>query len=333
MTTEDLSSWISYHLFYHGDRERLLLDLVQPLICKLWRGGDIDGFYFIRYGLGGPHVRLRLRCPGRQQSVRDEVSAASGCFFQRWPSTVTLTEEEIHRTNRNLLANDPAGEDVIYPNDSALEFPIHIEVQRYGGEALLCHSLDFFAISSCYSLQFLQTHQSGPKASRLASALRILARLAIGLASDRDNLLDLIQYASVWSQQDGVLFVQRADQLFDAAPEASLQVLREEIESLGGPEPGSSLLAASRALAREISSAPAPKRHEISIGQIHMTANRLGLINPEEIYLGRLLWRAVTETVASDPGLWEALGDRLKARESGMESLRDQVRAAVQALC
>jgi hypothetical protein len=341
MRNEELSRWISYYLFYHGNRDQLLLDLVQPLVCRLWRSGSIDGFYFIRYGLGGPHVRLRLRClPGCRQQVQHEVSAASGSFFQRWPSTVTLTEDEIRRTNRNLLANDPIGEDTVYPNDSAIEFPSHIEVQRYGGEPLLPHSLDFFTISSCHGLKFLRTYQASPKVKTLASALRILARLALGLASDHASFLDLLQYSLVWSQQDGILFVQRADQLFDTAPEASLQALQLEIQGLWEPGPdshasesGPSLRTASRTLAREIAAATAPQRREIGIGQIHMTANRLGLLNPEEIYLGRLLWRAAREIAASAPELWQALGGWLATRENGTESLRDQAHASAQALC
>jgi hypothetical protein len=42
---------------------------------------------------------------------------------------------------------------------------------------------------------------------------------------------------------------------------------------------------------------------------MHMTANRLVLLNPEEVYLGQLLVRAARALAETDPTLWNALGE------------------------
>jgi hypothetical protein len=51
----------------------------------------------------------------------------------------------------------------------------------------------------------------------------------------------------------------------------------------------------------------------IGISHLHMTANRLGLKNPEEVYLGRMLWRAARELLLEPcrrAGLDELLASR-----------------------
>ena len=313
MTDEDLSSWVSWHLFYQGSRDRLLLDLVRPLVCELWQEGSIDNFFFIRYALGGPHVRLRLHClSGRREAAGDRVESAAADFFRRWPSEVTLTEEEIRRTNRNLLANDSQGEDVVLPSPSALELPFCFESERYGGQEFAGHSLDLFALSSAHVLSRLAIHAGVPRGRWLPAALRTLAQLSPALAWSGESFLDLIQYAAVWSKGDGVLFVQRGDEAFDRNPVEVCRMLRQEIEAFLGTGPRSLLSQGARRLARLTVEAGPAARREIAVGQIHMTCNRLGLSNAEEIYLGRLLWRAAEQIRQEEPGLWSLLESSLE---------------------
>lgn|GEM_PF-564180 len=54
-------SWVSVHAFHHGDLDVLLLRGARPLVEHLRRRGLVDGFFFLRYWDGGPHLRLRLR--------------------------------------------------------------------------------------------------------------------------------------------------------------------------------------------------------------------------------------------------------------------------------
>ena len=90
----DWSRWQAFHLFYHADRNLLLLRLIRPLVGSLARAGAIDRFFFVRYELGGPHVRLRLRStPGAMDVVEERVREASADYFARWPSVQPRTDE------------------------------------------------------------------------------------------------------------------------------------------------------------------------------------------------------------------------------------------------
>jgi hypothetical protein len=50
----------SYHLFYAGEIDDLVLQFVEPVAETIVTDGLASGYFFIRYWNGGPHVRLRL---------------------------------------------------------------------------------------------------------------------------------------------------------------------------------------------------------------------------------------------------------------------------------
>jgi hypothetical protein len=64
-----------------------------------------------------------------------------------------------------------------------------------------------------------------------------------------------------------------------------------------------------------------------------MSANRLGLRNPEEVYLGRMLLRSADALAASDPELWRGLRERIIAPPEGAgERLAELLPCALAAL-
>lgn len=311
--------WRSCHLFYHADRNRLLRDLVQPVVAALSAQEAIDRFFFIRYGLGGPHVRLRMRVrPGRGDEALRLLSSAAEEFFARWPSTEPLSEEAVRGTNQALLAGDPQEEeDAVYPDNSLRIFPARFEVQRYGGPELLEHSLDFFAVSSAQSLLFLTEHGEEPWARQLPQAFRLLVRQAWGLAGDVEELLAFLEFPMPAWRAPMAAFTARGDQIFEQRPGFFVRLLADEIEETAtAPIPGTlaAFAAAARGLAWEIRDADAAARRRIATSQMHMTANRLGLKNREETYLSRLMWRAGRELLRAEEGSGDRLQRLLAAR-------------------
>ena len=71
------------------------------------------------------------------------------------------------------------------------------------------------------------------------------------------------------------------------------------LERSGDGEVLPRLRAASRLLSRSIGAADLATHQRIGGSHLHMTANRLGLSNAEEVYLGRLLELAAAEPFPS----------------------------------
>jgi hypothetical protein len=300
--------WLSFHLFYHGDRDRVVTGYVRPAVASLWAAGHIARFYFVRYGLGGPHVRLRaLARPGHALAVEEALTSAASAFLSRWASPMPLDEESIRKENQALLASDGGEEedDDVYPDNTFRRFPLRFEVARYGGPELLGPTLDLFNLSSLHVLRFLDLHGGKPPAQRLAAAFGLLARQVCGLARTEEELLALLEYPGrAWAPLAPL--ATRADRAFDERSASFRSLFRAAVQSLSSP---AAECEGARRLALEIGAAPDAHQRRIASSHLHMTANRLGLRNTDEVYLARLLWR----TVADLAGTGAELRDRLAA--------------------
>lgn len=304
---EHAPGWISYHLYYHQDLDLAVRQFVRPLIARLLAEGLLDNYFFVRYRLGGPHLRLRLQAgPKSAGSVAATAEAAARSFLTDRPSTSPLGAEEVRRIHRIVLASDPhEHDDSIYPDNSFLAMPFRPEVERYGGPELLRHSLDFFTASSATVLHLLDLQGEQPR-SRRAVAFQVLACQALSFARGPEDLAVLVRYAiDLWgralpraiTQAERVFAEQK--HMFDRLFRHQRELLETaSLERSGDGEVLPRLRAASRLLSRSIGAAGAADlatHQRIGGSQLHMTANRLGLSNTEEVYLGRLLELAAAE--------------------------------------
>lgn len=308
--------WHAFHLYYHEDPERLLREVVDPLVANLGEAGWIERFFFLFFSLGGRHVRLRLRVPpGWGGEVEGAVRRAADELFRRRPSERSVPEEELRERNRQILAHDPnETDDVVYPDNSVQVVGFHPETGRYGGPERLSVSLDFFTASSLEALSFHRVCAEQPRSRQLTAALRVLLSLAWGLSGTADQLVDLAGYAQRERDPWTEAIVDRGDQAFDAQEE---QLVALASSDLGDLEQGADAAApgergwlpeAARRFVASISDAGRPPEDQVLVSHLHMTANRLGLTNPEEVYLSRLLTRTLERVEERDPELWERVG-------------------------
>jgi hypothetical protein len=312
-----LPRWRSGHLFDHGDRDLLLTDMVRPTVAALLGEGRIDHFFFLRFDLGGPHIRLRLRIlAGTEAGVKRTVEAAAASFFSRRPTPQAIPIDTIRQRNRAILAEDPSErDDALQPDQSVLWPGWEPESDRYGGLALLPASLDFFAVSSARVLALLIEQAGLPRSRRLPGQLRLLAAQAWGMAGSAAELESLLTWALPPPGHPLERFVTLGDQAFEKSRDGLAALLRSEATGDAGLEMLYS--EAARRLRQEIAAAPPDVRMRILKSQMHMTANRLGLSNPEEVHVSRLLQRA-----------GEALGD-LQPHPAGSDlALRDLLSGA-----
>src|ERR1700720_1166360 len=189
--------WIAFHLHYYEDPERVLLEVVRPAAAELLRQGAVDGFFFIRYVAGGPHVRLRLRVrPGCAASAVAVVEDAARRLFVRLPSRRRLDEAALRRALGPGAAGGPSPPDalVLEPDNSCLRAPFAPEVQRDGGARYLPASLGVFALSSAAALGHAASLRAAGRGRRLAVALEALLGQALGYAADGEELRRLLLY-------------------------------------------------------------------------------------------------------------------------------------------
>jgi hypothetical protein len=173
--------WLSAHAFYHGDLDRLLLDVAAPLTDGLTGDGAITHHFFLRYWAGGPHLRLRVLPSG--EDVRAEVVRRIRehfeDYFARHPAPDRMTPGEYAETARWLAGVEgvpyPAE---LRPNNSLAFLPYEREHAKYGHgstiEAFERHSAE----SSRIALDVLRTGPSADHRSTAGAAMVLLAWFA-----------------------------------------------------------------------------------------------------------------------------------------------------------
>lgn len=299
----DADRWRAYHLFYHQDLDRLLLEMVDPLVTALLAEGRIDRFFFVRYNLGGPHVRLRWRTVGEPATAERSLASAAAAFFARAPSTETLPAEAVHRLNRAVLGVDPLArpdDDVVQPDNSWRAFPVGLEVERYGGASRLAGSLDLFAASSVRALELLGELGSLSAGQAQTRFVVLLVQLAAAFAGSERELYDLAGYGVRFMGSPFQRCVEQAEGLFARRREALTEVVARALAADAlRDEP---LVDAVRRFAPTIADLEPAKRWRIAASHLHMTANRLGLLNADEVYLSRIAERAVRLLLAARVG-------------------------------
>src|SRR5205823_5207789 len=80
--------WVSLHVFYASNANPMLVDCIRPLLARLREEALISRYFFIKYWLEGPHVRLRLLPADGvdDHHVRDVAQAEIERYLRHRPS-------------------------------------------------------------------------------------------------------------------------------------------------------------------------------------------------------------------------------------------------------
>jgi lantibiotic biosynthesis dehydratase-like protein len=312
---DSFANWRAYHLFYHADRSLMLRELINPLVSELVRSGLIERFYFIRYGVGGPHVRLRWRAKDETSAVLAEtrLGEQAAQFLARWPSSDSMPPEKIRLITRSLLRSGHPEAELIFSDNSWHRAPLDFEFKRYGGTENFDYSLDMFCLSSIWTLQMLKEHEHAGAGWIRSAMLRMAVSLAWGLAKDEDDLMGLADYCRHFFDERVAAAVKYGDEVFARQTAQIIELLGAVLENLTDQEEISdltALAAGAGALSGRLAELSPEAHRYLAISHIHMTANRLGLTNPEEVYLSRMLWRGIRKIRFESPQVWRRLWDR-----------------------
>ncbi len=81
-------AWISAHLYYGEPFESLLSRAIRPFIEKVFQNKLAEQFFFIRYWERGPHIRLRLEGEKNimNQKIKPQLESFFLSYFRKNPS-------------------------------------------------------------------------------------------------------------------------------------------------------------------------------------------------------------------------------------------------------
>ncbi|MGH3974205.1 MAG: lantibiotic dehydratase C-terminal domain-containing protein [Pseudonocardiaceae bacterium] len=326
--------WVSAHLYYHDALNDLLRCAVRPLVGELTAGGLIDGFFFVRYWQGGPHVRLRvlLRDQAHARPVERVIGTRIGRFFTRCPSQLAVCAEDYQRTagwfSRHEFGQggapigkamvdkamvDRATVEPLQPNNSLRYVAYVPEEDRLGGPAGVAAFEPHFMDSSALALELIAVNPSGQRRTGRALAMMLLA--AAVFIPDLGRLARYFRYSyRDWGARHAAGDRDRFAR-YETGWQQSYDRQRRQLSELARrlldearPGAGDHLDAASARWVASVSCL-AGRLTEARLALIpllfqclHKHNNRLGITVAEETYLLFLLQRTLSEIAAGkDP--------------------------------
>ncbi|MEO3859319.1 lantibiotic dehydratase C-terminal domain-containing protein [Acrocarpospora sp. B8E8] len=207
-------NWISLHIFYSSNADPMLVECVAPLVQRLREERLIERYFFIKYWLEGPHVRLRMRpAPGvAADAVRAEVELAVDAFLARRPALYEVDREELRGFYKRMYIAEYGEEnwDATYgedgmphrPNNSRHYINYEPEYHRYGGPDGLELSQWHFEKSSDAVLNLLATANVHVRSVLMGLSFQLsMAMCLVFLERPEEVALFLDRYRSRWEGQ------------------------------------------------------------------------------------------------------------------------------------
>ncbi|WP_354644090.1 thiopeptide-type bacteriocin biosynthesis protein [Kitasatospora camelliae] len=296
--------WRSLHLFLHcgtEDTDAVITEDLAPLLDGWVAGGRAADWFFIRYGEGGPHLRVRVR--GLAAADQAELGAALERFAKERPA---------------VAGPWPSG------HGELREVPYRPETQRYGGAAALPVAEEVFVASTRTAVTALRRLPSGEQ--RLAVAADLAQATAFALGMDRLAAAGwLRRLAAGWRWVEevdllpGSVVHAKVNAVFAGQHRALVQRAEavREVLARGAAQPW---LAAWAEAVREADGrlrAAADVREGglpwVWSSQLHMLFNRLGVTPDEERAVCRLAARALMD--GGEPPSFFPVGHRAPDRQ------------------
>ncbi|MEM9553550.1 MAG: thiopeptide-type bacteriocin biosynthesis protein [Acidobacteriota bacterium] len=276
--------WRAFHLHYHDDQDRLLAAL-RPRWCQWLIQGRAERLFFVRYWLGGPHLRIRGEWSGDADASLfvQELREWAGTYFALFPSTASWSAERIARVDAELRSSDPSAVAVpASPDECILECAYHPEEARYGGPSAMALSHELFGLSSLVALHRARLDPA-QRPGRLEN-LALVLRLLLAASTEIEDLAALCRYPPESARRIHRKLIEQASALFDRQPRLFESALADAEGGHASPtdSPEDRL---AQGLARLGHYLPGEERRRIVSSHVHMTMNRLGLDNREELLL------------------------------------------------
>jgi hypothetical protein len=252
-----MSEWISLHIYYASNCDPVIRQCVQPLVADLRERGLLQRWFFIRYWLEGPHLRLRL-LPHADAgpAVAETAEAAIATFLARRPALydASAAPSDVYRQmfvaeyGEQRWAEEYGDTDQMpfRANNSVHRQPYVPEHDRYGGAAGIALAERHFETSSELFAGLLATTNTHVRSVLLGTSAQLAAALCYAFLGDDDRVAQFFAtYRAFWERS----YQQPSDDQharFDAGFDAVATELRGHLARLrdGVAQPASARLTA-----------------------------------------------------------------------------------------
>ncbi|HEX8772732.1 MAG TPA: thiopeptide-type bacteriocin biosynthesis protein [Pyrinomonadaceae bacterium] len=206
--------WISMHIFYSANPSKLLLNCIAPLIAELRDRGLVSRWFFIRYWMGGPHVRLRL-LPAEgvtAEAVKNVAEPAIRSYLDNRPALFEMDPSLLKKHYRRMFEAEygteaylarygETGEMETYLSNSIHYIDYELEFERYGGAAGLDVAERHFEVSSDIVLDIMKETNVHVRGLAMGRGMQLMLQLLYTFLVDDESVCRfLTRYIELWQE-------------------------------------------------------------------------------------------------------------------------------------
>jgi thiopeptide-type bacteriocin biosynthesis protein len=322
--------WQATHVYYASNANPMLTDAVRPLVDRLRAEGALERWFFIKYWLEGPHVRLRVlpSASADPAYVRASVESALDEFLRRRPALYEADSDGLGDLYRKMFIAEYGeqrwqetygdGQMPFRANNSRHEMPYEPEYGRYGGPLGMQLSEWHFELSSDIVLRLLSDTNVHVRPVLLGLSVQLTTAICFAFLHSRERVARFLEdYRVFWEtsyQESSENYHRGFDRSYsrmaaelgariDATATAALDpdtptltgVERQWMTHCASLRTRAASLAAAGLL--EFSRGPVTDVDgALSVllsSYVHMTNNRLGVSILDEIYVSYVLRKAL----------------------------------------
>ena len=206
--------WVSMHIFYSANPSRLLVNCIAPLVADLRAQQLISRWFFIRYWMGGPHVRLRL-LPAEgvsEQTVKTAAETAIQGYLTRRPALFEMDPKLLKKHYRKMFEAEYGreaflarygedGEVETYQSNTIHYIDYEAEYQRYAGPLGLDISERHFEVSSDIVLRITEETNVHARSIAMGRGIQLMLQLLYTLLADDESVCAFLsRYIEMWQE-------------------------------------------------------------------------------------------------------------------------------------
>lgn len=239
--------WVALHVFYSSNVNPIVVEAVRPLVDELKADKLIDRWFFIKYWMEGPHLRLRLRLtdPAARTVVLERATTALSAFLKRRGALYDYDTKDLGPLYKTMYLAEyseeqwdeeygPDGEMPFRPNNSIAAFPYEPEHDRYGGPVGMDIAEWHFEHSSDLACRLFATTNMRVRPLLLGMTGQLSLMLAYTFLGDDEKVCRFFtRYRGFWetSYDEGS---DDAHESFDKGFELSREALTDRLDHIRG---------------------------------------------------------------------------------------------------
>lgn len=308
-------NWLAAYLYYSHNQDEFIQKQVIPFVQSVMNKKLAEQYFFIRYWEKGQHIRLRFK--GDETVLKTTLKTYLEEYFTNYFNS--------NPSDRSMLENASKGASADwYPNNSVQFAVYEPETERYGGETgILISELQFEASSNAVLAQMEEAGEWNYNRS-LGAAIKMHLSFAYATGMDLDETKKFyttvfqkwFRMAYQWTAQqenEQKMVLNSFEENFEKQGAALVPFHRTMWEALQEGEEFEEewlnrWIADMKSIYHKLQNAV--KNNELIIkdgtvikdrkdlwhlydSYVHMSNNRLGILNRDEAYLGYLIKRSL----------------------------------------